>query len=86
MHELCKNCHCYGRDCKGMPLYMANCLNIEPKAVRLNYLGGDAETVQTEGSLREIKERYPVWGPYNRDAKLVNGKTLTALSYFIKST
>jgi len=69
-----------------MPLYMANCLNIEPKAVRLNYLGGDTEIVQTEGPLREIKERYPVWGLYNQDIKLVNGKILMALSYFIKST
>jgi hypothetical protein len=40
--------------------YMANCLNIEPKVIKVIFYGGEMITVKTNGSWQEIKDLYPV--------------------------
>jgi len=40
--------------------YMANCLNIEPKKIKIIFFDGDIITTDVNASWREIQNLYPI--------------------------
>lgn len=84
IHLLCNNCRCLGRDCDGMADYMANCLNIEPKEIKIIFFNGDMVIKEVNASWQEIKELYPV-GEYVNVADNTNDslKLIKNITYFL---